>query len=104
MTKLQNLVMLCIGVLSKRNETKYINKRLVTEKIKILLDRDTQSFSVIISNVYKSLFKKELISLRGNFVALNKTGLKQAKDIRKQIINDYGVTNWETMKRYYEEK
>ena len=104
MRKLQRTIVLCIGLMAKKEETKYIRKRDVTEKIKKLLDRETQSFSVIISNCYKSLFKKDMISLRGNYIALNKSGLKVAKETRQQIVDKYGGIDWNIIKSYYYEK
>ena len=103
MEKLQKIIVLCTGIMAKKEETKYVSKRAVTKQIKNLMSRHTQSFSVMISTSYKSLFKKELISLRGNVVALNITGLSLAKEIRQQIIDKYGDIDWETIRRFYEE-
>ena len=80
-----------------------MNKRAVTEQIKKMTDRRTQSFCVMISSTYKSLFKLEMISLRGNSVALNKSGLVLAKEIRKGIVYMYGGINWTIIRRFYEE-
>ena len=104
MEKLQKIVVLCVGVMAKKEETKYVNKRDVTKQIKKLANRHTQSFSVMISTSYKSLFKLELISLRGNVVALNKTGLALAKEIRQQVVDKYGSIDWSIIGRFYEEK
>ena len=102
MERLQKIIVLCIGIMAKKKETKYINKRVVTAQIKELARRNTQSFSVMISTSYKSLFKKELISLRGNYVALNKSGLALAKQIRQEIVDKYDGIDWDIIRRFYE--
>jgi len=104
MGTLQDILLLIIGILAINSETKYVKKRDVSEKIRELTGRNSQSFNVIISTSYKELYKKELISIRGNFVALNKTGLVKARDIKKKIDTLYGKTDWSNIRAFYEKK
>lgn len=96
LSKLQKLILIYIGVTTKQNEKKFMNRRDVTKGIeKLLMNKIlTNSFSSSLSRSITSLTERRLLSKRGNTIGLTSEGREIARKIIDDLEKTYGEIDW----------
>ncbi len=101
-SKLQKIILIYVGVVPQSNNKKYMKRKDVTIGLADLFDRYIDNnFSAIVSQSFRGLKNKNLISKRGCCVGLTTSGRKLMEKIIDNIIEMYGEITWDVIKDFY---
>lgn len=99
--KVQELILVYIGVKAKSDNNKYVNRMELNKFIeKLLKIDDIEKLGVVVTSAIDTLLDRKLIERKGFYVLLSKDGLENAREILNAVRTEYNDINWENIVSY----
>jgi len=108
-SKLQKVIILYIGVITKSQNKKYMKMIDVSRGLKKHLKlnelyKDQNSFNITLFNSITSLKERKVVVRLRRCIGLTDKGREIARQVREEIIKKYGTIDWEKVRLYYGSK
>ena len=105
LSKFQKIILMYIGMETKRWDRKYIKRTAVSIGLKDKLEIiGSNSFRVVLTNAINALYRRKLVTRMRSTVGLTELGRTVARETIAEIKKKYGTINWELIVRWYSEK
>ena len=105
LSKFQKIILVYIGMETKRCDRKYIKRTAVSIGLKNSLGiAGSDSFRVVLTNAINALYRRKLVTRMRSTIGITELGRTVAGETIEKIKEKYGTISWQLIEKWYNEK